>query len=69
MLSTQIILNWSYKQNILFNPRSENTTHMMENLDGWDFELNEEEMQMLASLSDLPPYPTNKICPDPNTCP
>ena len=65
----QIILNWQYKQNIVFNPRSENTTHMMQNLNVFDFQLNQQEMQILASLSDKPPYPNNKICPDPNTCP
>ena len=65
----QILLNWHYKQNIVFNPRSLNITHMMENINVFNFELDEEEMEMLASLSDLPPYPTNKVCPDPNTCP
>ena len=67
--AAQIILNWSWKQNIVFNPRTMNVSHMMENLDVYDFELNQEEMQMIAALSDCPPYPTNKICPDPNTCP
>ena len=67
--AAQVLLNWGWRQNIVFNPRSENVTHMKENMEVFDFELNQEEMLMLASLSNEPMYPKNKVCPDPNTCP
>ena len=59
----QIWLRWILQQGLVTNPRSENMTHIKENLDVFDFELSQEDMLDLASI----PVPANnKICHYPN---
>ena len=68
--AAQIWLRWIIQQKMITNPRSWNITHQKENLDIFDFVLNEEEMLELGSL---PPPPGDnidpKVCPNPQTMP
>jgi diketogulonate reductase-like aldo/keto reductase len=58
----QVIYRWEWQQGILINPRTLNSTHMMENLSIFDFELDMEDMMTLSYLQ----HPTiSKVCPDP----
>ena len=62
--ASQVWLRWQIQQNINVNPRSWNITHMKENMDIFDFELNEEEMLQLSSVSANPPAdPTTNADP------
>lgn len=60
--AAQVWLRWQHQQDIVVNPRTENVEHMKENLDIFDFELKEEEMLNLASVSR--PY-NPKVCQNP----
>jgi len=57
----QIVLRWHLQQDIVVNPRTRDSTHMMENLSIFDFTLDNEDMMTLSYLN----HPTSKICPDP----
>ncbi|CAF1225850.1 unnamed protein product [Rotaria sordida] len=58
----QVIYRWDWQQDIVINPRTRNTTHMMENLSIFDFELDAQDMMTLAYLN----HPTmSKVCGDP----
>eukprot|EP01084_Bolivina_argentea_P211530 359823_1 len=57
--AAQIWLKWQLQQNIVINPRSWNITHMKQNIDIFDFEINQEDMLNLASVS-VPKDP--KVC-------
>jgi 2,5-diketo-D-gluconate reductase A len=46
----QVCLRWHYQRGIVAIPRSSQKTHMIENLDIFDFELAESDMQTIASL-------------------
>lgn len=62
----QVLLRYSLQHGALINPRSWNSMHMNENLDVFDFELTEQEMDALNSV----PVPKNpKVCPDPSQYP
>ena len=61
--AAQVWCRWQWQQNIIINPRTENAEHMKENLNIFDFELNEEEMLQLGSLNPVPINP--KVTPDP----
>jgi len=69
--AAQVWLKWAHQQNIVLNPRTSNSDHMKENLAIFDvedgFDLDEEEMLELGSLSPVPPNP--KVTADPNTFP
>ena len=60
--AAQVWLRWALQQNIVVNPRSLNVDHMRENMDIFDFELNEEEILELSSLT---PPSDPKVCPFP----
>ena len=49
------------QQGLVTNPRTQNPTHMQENLSVFDFQLNDEAMATLSYLN----HPMSKICPDP----
>ncbi|MCU5746829.1 aldo/keto reductase [Staphylococcus sp. SQ8-PEA] len=46
----QIILRWVYQQGIVAIPRSANPTHIKENIDIFNFEIKDEDMQQISSL-------------------
>ena len=46
----QVCLRWHYQRGIVAIPRSSQKAHMIENLDIFDFELAESDMQTIASL-------------------
>lgn len=48
--NAQVSLRWHYQRGIVTIPRSSNKTHMMENLDIYDFELSESDVQTIAKL-------------------
>jgi len=60
----QVWLKWALQQNIVVNPRSWNVTHQEQNMDIFDFMLNEEDMLYLSSIQ---PPNDPKICPNPQT--
>lgn len=45
----QVILAWHWALGVPFNPRSMNSTHMVENLAAFDITLNQTEIRMLSS--------------------
>ncbi len=54
-----VILAWSYQQGIVFNPRSMNAAHMLENIGlsptpWWSVGLFADEMAQLSSRPQLP---------------
>ena len=58
----QIIYRWHWQQGIVINPRTRNSTHMMENLSIFDFELDVQDMMTLSYLN----HPTmSYVCGDP----
>lgn len=46
----QVSLRWNYQRGIIVIPRTSKKYHMMENLDIFDFALDEADMQKIASL-------------------
>ena len=46
----QVCLRWHYQRGIVAIPRSTQKAHMIENLDIFDFELNQSDMQTIARL-------------------
>jgi 2,5-diketo-D-gluconate reductase A len=46
----QVCLRWHYQRGIVAIPRSSQKAHMIENLDIFDFELAESDMQTIATL-------------------
>lgn len=48
--TAQIILRWHYQQDILVIPRSGRDDHQKENLDIFDFELDQEDFQAINAL-------------------
>eukprot|EP01084_Bolivina_argentea_P257459 433766_1 len=68
--ASQIWLRWAFQQSIVLNPRTLNIQHMKDNINIFDFELNNEDMNQLSTAnSTAPKYPNNKVAPDPNTFP
>ncbi len=57
----QVIYRWHWEQGIVINPRTRNSTHMMENLSIFDFELDIQDMMTLAYLN----HPITKMGNDP----
>ncbi|XP_013405364.1 uncharacterized protein LOC106170151 isoform X1 [Lingula anatina] len=58
----QVLLRWAVQQGIGVIPKSTNPSHIRENMDIFDMELMQEEMQTLNSLDTQKHY-----CWDPNT--
>lgn len=48
--SAQVILRWNLQRGIVVIPGSSNPDHIKENLDIFEFELTEEEMEQIAEL-------------------
>jgi len=48
--NAQVCLRWLYQRGIVAIPRTSQKAHMIENLDIFDFELNESDMQAIAKL-------------------
>jgi 2,5-diketo-D-gluconate reductase A len=61
----QVVLRWHWQQGIVVNPRTLYSTHMMENMAIFDFELDIEEMMTLSNIN----HPMSKLCPDPRLIP
>lgn len=48
--NAQVALRWNYQRGIVTIPRTSQKAHMMENLNIFDFELDESDMQTIATL-------------------
>ncbi len=48
--AAQVILRWNVQQNVIVIPKSVHTERMKENLNIWDFALDEEDMVKIAAL-------------------
>lgn len=48
--NAQVSLRWHYQRGIVAIPRSKNKAHMMENLNIFDFELNDKDVQTISGL-------------------
>jgi 2,5-diketo-D-gluconate reductase A len=48
--NAQVSLRWHYQRGIVAIPRSSQKAHMIENLDIFDFELSQSDMQTIATL-------------------
>jgi len=48
--NAQVALRWHYQRGIVAIPRTQQAVHMKENLNIFDFELSEEEMNRIATL-------------------
>ncbi len=46
----QVCLRWHFQRGIVAIPRSSQKAHMIENLDIFDFELDESDLQTIAPL-------------------
>ncbi|CAF1290776.1 unnamed protein product [Rotaria sp. Silwood1] len=57
----QIVLRWHWQQGIVVNPCTRDSTHMMENMFIFDFELDNPDMMILSYLN----HPMSKMCDDP----
>lgn len=47
---SQVILRWHYQRGIMTIPKTVHQTRMKENRDIWDFELDDQDMQMIATM-------------------
>eukprot|EP01104_Vermistella_antarctica_P006506 TRINITY_DN17206_c0_g1_i1.p2 TRINITY_DN17206_c0_g1~~TRINITY_DN17206_c0_g1_i1.p2 ORF type:complete len:353 (+),score=89.82 TRINITY_DN17206_c0_g1_i1:143-1201(+) len=61
----QVLIRWSLQNGLVTNPRTLSYAHMKENLNVFDFELTEYEMETIANIPHPLPVPNNKVCPDP----
>jgi 2,5-diketo-D-gluconate reductase A len=57
----QAIYRWHWQQGIVINSRARNPIHMMENLSIFDFELDMQDMMILAYVN----HPITKLGNDP----
>ncbi len=48
--NAQVSLRWNYQRGIIAIPRSKQKAHMIENINIFDFELNESDMKAIAKL-------------------
>ncbi len=48
--SAQVILRWNLQRGVVVNPGSSDPEHIRENLDIFDFELTEDEMEKISTL-------------------
>ena len=61
---SQVILRWQLQEGNVVFPKTLNPAHMAENLDVFDFELNEHEMAQIAALPQKPYYTVPEQAPD-----
>eukprot|EP00040_Diaphanoeca_grandis_P028353 m.164091 g.164091 ORF g.164091 m.164091 type:complete len:376 (+) comp31321_c0_seq1:92-1219(+) len=54
--SIQIVLRWMTQLGIVAVPRSHNPQHMAENLNIFDFELSDEEVELISTLNENHPF-------------
>eukprot|EP01084_Bolivina_argentea_P258101 434989_1 len=71
--AAQVWLRWQRQLGVIPIPRSNNITHMKENMDIFDFELSKEDMDQLYNVT-APPYYANLVYTpstqqDPNNLP
>lgn len=59
----QVVLRWEWQQGVMSQPRTVNPQHMMENLNYFDFELTDKEMDEIRNIT---PPSDPKVCPDPH---
>ena len=59
----QVILRWQWQQGVVVNPRTMNPQHMKEDLNFFDFELDDHEMEQISSTK---PPSDPKVTPDPH---
>ena len=59
----QIILRWHYQLGDISIPNTTNPAHLLENLNIWEFELTEQEMENMKKLNF-----NVRIWPDPDDC-
>ncbi len=56
--NAQVSLRWHYQRGIVAIPRSSQKAHMQENLEIFDFELNDDDMKTIAALDlDITQFP------------
>lgn len=48
--SAQVVLRWDLQRGVIPLPKSVHSTRIMQNIHGFDFELDESEMQLISSL-------------------
>ena len=48
--AAQVALRWNIQRGVVVIPKSTHKDRMEQNIDVWDFELNEEEMRQIATL-------------------
>eukprot|EP00045_Choanoeca_perplexa_P017104 m.241980 g.241980 ORF g.241980 m.241980 type:complete len:330 (-) comp17451_c0_seq1:65-1054(-) len=65
----QTLCRWATQQDISINPRTYKSTHMLENLNSFEFDLTVEDIVTLDNLPNTPVAGKNKVCPDPHTIP
>lgn len=49
----QIVLRWHFENGIIAIPKSSHTKRMLENIDIFDFNLNESDLAMISSMDDV----------------
>ena len=52
---SQVVLRWEYQRGIVTIPKTTNVNRMKENIDIFDFELNDDEMGEISKLNTVPP--------------
>jgi len=59
--AAQVLQKWAWQQGIVMNVRTSNPDHMKENLNFFDFNLSDSEMEQISSIK---PPANPKVCPD-----
>lgn len=57
-MPAQIALRWAFQNNIITAPKTTSPQRMVENADILDFELSEEDMELIGGIKQLPRYDT-----------
>ena len=59
----QVLLRWELQLGVVAQPRTKDPQHMKDNLNYFDFELTDQEMDQISNI----PRPADpKVCPDPH---
>ena len=59
----QVTLRWQWQQGVLVNPRTMDPEHMKEDLNFFDFKLDDTEMEQISNIT---PPSVPKVCGDPH---